>query len=84
MTRIEISDGKYTIIHDNGRDLRALRYGEEWRDLVGDNLVMAMAQEIEDLRERVENAEEQLRRGKRTRNDISDDYLYAQGGYLSI
>lgn len=52
MTKIELAGGKYTVIHDNGRGLRALRYGEEWRNLVGDNLVMAMAQEIEELQEK--------------------------------
>lgn len=52
MTKIELEGGKYTIIHENGCNLRALRYGEEWRNLIGDNLVLAMAQEIEELREK--------------------------------
>jgi hypothetical protein len=50
-TRIVLDDGKYTVIHDNGTNFRALRYNEEWRDLTGDGLVLAMAQEIETLRE---------------------------------
>ncbi len=50
-TRISVSDNKYTVIHSDGRGLRALRYGDEWRDLTGDGLVLALAQEIEMLRE---------------------------------
>ena len=53
MTRIELDDGKYTVVHDNGAGLHALRYGEHWRDMTGDGLVLAMAQEIEDLRRRI-------------------------------
>jgi len=34
--RIELHDGKYTVILvDNGKEFKALRYGEEWKDLVG-------------------------------------------------
>lgn len=51
-TRIEI-DNKYTVIHSNGTGLRAERYGQPWRDLTGDGLVLAMAQEIEELREKL-------------------------------
>ncbi len=51
MTKIELQDGKYAVIHNNGQGLHALRYGEQWRNLAGDNLVMAMAYEIEELRE---------------------------------
>lgn len=51
MTRIDLVDGKYTLTHDNGADLRALRYGERWLNLSGNGLVLAMAQEIEHLRE---------------------------------
>lgn len=37
--RIEVGNGKYTIINDHGK-LSALRNGEPWeRDLLGDNLV---------------------------------------------
>lgn len=48
-THTQVADGKYTVVHDNGANLRALRYGQPWRDLVGDGLVLAMAQEIENL-----------------------------------
>lgn len=48
------SDGKYTVIfHDSGKS-KALRYGEEWRDLTGDGLVLAMLQDYDDLKEQYE------------------------------
>lgn len=56
MTKIELADGKYTVTHDNGANLKALRYGKEWRDLVGDGLILALAQRIEELEEEVEKS----------------------------
>ena len=49
-SRIELLDGKYTVIHNNGVGFQALRHGELWRSLTGDGLVFAMTQEIERLR----------------------------------
>jgi hypothetical protein len=46
---VSVADGKYTVILPSGGGLKALRYGEEWRDLTGDNLVLAMAYRIEEL-----------------------------------
>lgn len=49
-------DGKYSIriINkiENGKPnltIDALRYGEKWRDCIGDNLIFAMAYKIQDL-----------------------------------
>lgn len=61
MTTIELDNGKYTVVHEAGVNLHALRYGEPWRDLTGDGLVLAMAQEIESLREQLDRAEAMLR-----------------------
>lgn len=48
--KVTVCDGKYTVIQtDDG--LRALRYGQEWRDLTGDGLVLALAQEVDELRD---------------------------------
>lgn len=50
-TIIDISGGKYTVIHQGGSNLRVLRNGEKWdRDFIGDKLVLGMAQEIESAR----------------------------------
>jgi hypothetical protein len=45
-----VAEGKYTIISENGVGTHALRYGEPWRDLTGDGMVLAMLQEIVELR----------------------------------
>jgi len=53
MAKIEL--GEYTIINElnEGGGLRALRHGEEWRNLAGDNMVLAMFSEIERLRNEI-------------------------------
>mgnify|MGYP000872976592 FL=1 len=47
--RIDLNDGKYSVINDDGR-LTALRYGEPWRNLSGDNLIYWMFVEIVNLK----------------------------------
>ncbi|MFV1943462.1 hypothetical protein VPH49_21860 [Pseudomonas luteola] len=49
MTKIELENGKYTVVHDNGDNFHALRHGEPWRNLTGDSLVLAMTDRIADL-----------------------------------
>ena len=53
MDEIRLENGKYTLISDRGI-LKALRYGEPWRDLTGDKMISSMFSEIESLRQ--ENA----------------------------
>jgi hypothetical protein len=55
MGRMDLCDGKYTVINEleSGGSFRALRYGEEWRDLAGDNLVLAFYQELEEAKAEV-------------------------------
>jgi hypothetical protein len=48
---VSVADGKYTIQADGDGRLRALRYGQPWRELTGDGMVLALAQEIDRLRE---------------------------------
>lgn len=49
--RVTVADGKYTIVMPETGGLHCLRYGEEWRSLTGDGMVLAMAYEIDDLRD---------------------------------
>lgn len=51
--KITIADGKYTVVtpENPGERLHALRYGEPWRDCVGDNLVHALAVELQESRD---------------------------------
>ena len=48
-TSIALDGSEYHVLHENGANLRALRYGKPWRDLTGDGLILAMAQRIEEL-----------------------------------
>lgn len=50
MESLKLQNGKYTITNDNVV-LKAYRYGEEWRNLSGDNLVYALLQQIDELDE---------------------------------
>jgi hypothetical protein len=53
---ILLSDGKYEVILDQEGskfNFHALRYGEEWRSLAGDNLVLCMFQRIQDLEDKL-------------------------------
>jgi len=52
--KVEVSS-KYTVLFDDGR-LSATRNGEPWRNLVGDGLVLSMAQRIEELEDFVHQA----------------------------
>lgn len=55
--KIDLLSGKYTVIDElsEGGGFRALRYGEEWRDLTGDQLVYSMFCEIERLRNEIKD-----------------------------
>jgi len=53
---ISVADGKYTVVIDGGK-LAALRHGEPWKDLCGDNLVYWLAVELKAARERVAELE---------------------------
>jgi len=52
---IQLDGGKYQILADEKdgfNNFRALRHGEKWRDLTGDNLIYWLCQEIEALKKR--------------------------------
>ncbi len=50
---IDVTVGEYRVYHDEDDDLTADRNGVRWKDLVGDNLVLALATEVARLREEV-------------------------------
>jgi hypothetical protein len=55
MRYVTVCEGKYTIClpEKAEEDFKALRYGDDWRDLTGDGMVLALCHEIEELRERL-------------------------------
>jgi len=53
---IVVGSRKYIIqLIDNGKQFKAYRYGEEWRDLTGDGLILAMFQRIQELQTDADN-----------------------------
>jgi hypothetical protein len=57
-TNVSICDGKYIIIQAPTGTTRVLRYGEEWRDVTGDNVIGGLAWELQEARERIKQLEE--------------------------
>lgn len=50
MYEINLDNGKYRVIEDlNNGVFKALRHGEEWRDLTGDKLILSLVNEVERL-----------------------------------
>ena len=50
--KIELCGGKYEVVVDSHTDnftFYANKYGENWRDLIGDKLIMAMFYRIVEL-----------------------------------
>lgn len=50
LLNITFNEGAYTLIRDATGKLYALRFGEQWRDLAGDNLILSLGQEVDRLR----------------------------------
>lgn len=51
LLNVTVGDGKYTVIMERYGQTHALRYGEPWRCISGDNLILSLAMEVERLRE---------------------------------
>lgn len=51
--KVDVCDGKYTVVIDGGK-LTALRYGEPWQDLCGNNLVYWLAVELKLARDELQ------------------------------
>lgn len=54
---VSVENGKYTVVLPKDGSLKALRYGEEWRDCCGDNLIYYLAFELNELREKLKELE---------------------------
>ncbi len=51
---VTVENGKYTVQMDAQGNLTALRHGKPWRELAGDKLVLALANEVDNLRAQIE------------------------------
>lgn len=45
------ADGKYHVARLANGSIQAFRYGEEWRNLTGDNLLVAILDALDDARD---------------------------------
>jgi len=52
--KLDLADGKYTYIRYQQGGQEALRYGEKWRDLTGDNLIYFMGVLIEEAKRQLD------------------------------
>lgn len=79
---IELDEGKYTIVYDEDDrfPVKCLRYGKEWRDLVGDNLIYWLCAKIAELEKDVAQQSKTVKgaydyeRFYTSRNDLSSHY----------
>ena len=55
MKTIKLDGRKYTIVYDktDSYPVKCLRYGEQWRNLLGDNLIYWLCARIEELEEKI-------------------------------
>lgn len=74
---ISLDDGKYTIVENllEG-EFECLRYGEKWRDLSGNNMVLSMFYRIKELESGLIQVYEEILNGNRDLDrilEISDE-----------
>lgn len=76
--RVDCYDGKYTVIQESDGGLHALRYGEHWRNCVGDGLILALAQDLDDARSKLVATQkhvEQLEEARRADTLTTSHYV---------
>ena len=59
---IDCIDQKYTVLQDDIGRVSALRYGNKWRDLSGDGLVLSLCHQIMELEENLGKSNKILER----------------------
>jgi hypothetical protein len=64
--KIKLDNGKYEVTVGMNGEAKATRYGEQWRDLTGDNLILFMAMKIEEQEEIIKEAKNCLARAATT------------------
>lgn len=72
LVRVSLEDGKYEVIQSAEGRTYALRYGEPWRELVGDTLTLSMAYRIEELEAKLAAAEKSAEDAKACLNSWFD------------
>lgn len=77
--KIILDDGKYTVIYDetNSFPEKCLRYGEDWRDLVGDNLIFYLCNKIKELKEKIDELENEI-------EDLNEELDYYNNNFSNM
>lgn len=57
---VEVENGKYAVYMEKNGTLKALRYGETWRDLCGDNLVYNLMVELIEAQDKIKEVLEYI------------------------
>jgi hypothetical protein len=68
MVNVKLPDGKYTIVQDATGRTKVLRYNAEWRDVTGDNVILACAYRIDELERELAAAQARIKR-------LEEDYM---------
>jgi len=77
--KLELENGKYTIIRHDDASVEVRRYGEPWRNLTGDKLfgamldmIIAQQRHIEDIRQTAKNLTDNYNLIRKDRFDRSN------------
>lgn len=58
--RVLTGDGKYEVVVPADHKAHALRHGEPWRELIGDNLILALAYDLDEARETIKTLQSEI------------------------
>lgn len=85
---ITLGEGKYTIIYDKNSQypVKCLRYGQDWKDLTGDNLIFYLCNKITELTERLADKEIEIEELEEANDCMSDElsYYYDNFGDITV
>ena len=75
MYRLKLENNKYEIIEDLEHGIfKAERYGEEWRDLSGDNLILALIYKVQKLERQNETLKKNIQVKQFNIEDVYKEY----------
>jgi multidrug resistance efflux pump len=73
LLRVSVADGKYTVVQPAKGGVYAERYGDRWRELVGDGLVLSLAQELDEARTALAAAEKERKKSEQAWREVFDN-----------
>ncbi len=72
---MKLDNGKYEIIFENELPIKVLRNGEEWRNIIGDNLIYLLINKIYNLNNGIN---ELINKYECEKDDIRNDYEFME------